>query len=135
MEEDCNPVLQGLQSKSTMMNSKTHPTTPRSFDERAMRWALGTKGLDLYRWFWYHTEFWIPKDERRPYTYLMRDFYHGSPLLTLLIFCTLSYCFGRWWVPLAIATLLKGLGLLLGGILLGHLFWGTPWKQGEKDDL
>jgi len=42
----------------------------------------------------------------RPWTYIIRDFYHRRPIL---------------W--LALATTL--------GILLGHLFWGTPWVPGQ----
>ncbi|GAJ06466.1 unnamed protein product, partial [marine sediment metagenome] len=39
---------------------------------------------------------------RRPWTYIIRDSYHSKPLL---------------WLALATGI----------GILLGHLFWGTPW--------
>ena len=42
----------------------------------------------------------------RPWTYITRDSYHGKPLL---------------WLALATAL----------GILLGHIFWGTPWVPGQ----
>jgi hypothetical protein len=45
----------------------------------------------------------------RPWSYIIRDSYHQRPLL---------------WLALA-----TGLG-----ILLGHIFWGTPWIPGELGD-
>ncbi len=42
----------------------------------------------------------------RPWTYIIRDSYHHRPLL---------------WLALS-----SGIG-----ILLGHLFWGTPWLPGQ----
>ena len=42
----------------------------------------------------------------RPWTYIIRDSYHQRPLL---------------WIGLSSAI----------GILLGHLFWGTPWIPGH----
>ncbi|MBE9512488.1 MAG: hypothetical protein IMY77_00270 [Chloroflexi bacterium] len=43
---------------------------------------------------------------RRPWTYIIRDSYHRKPLL---------------WLGLATGI----------GILLGHIFWGTPWVPGQ----
>lgn len=42
----------------------------------------------------------------RPWTYIIRDSYHNKPL---------------FWLALS-----SGIG-----ILLGHLFWGTPWLPGQ----
>ncbi|MCD6453566.1 MAG: hypothetical protein J7K77_04705 [Dehalococcoidales bacterium] len=42
----------------------------------------------------------------RPWTYIIRDCYHRQPLI---------------WIMLSVAL----------GILLGHLFWGTPWVPGQ----
>jgi hypothetical protein len=56
----------------------------------------------IYRWIW-------SRIGGRPWTYIMRDFYHDHPLIVL--FCTLGI-----------------------GTLLGHLFWGTPWEKGQKGD-
>ena len=43
---------------------------------------------------------------KRPWTYIIRDSYHRWPLL---------------WLTLATGI----------GILLGHIFWGTPWVPGQ----
>jgi hypothetical protein len=42
----------------------------------------------------------------RPWTYIIRDSYHQRPLL---------------WLALTTGI----------GVLLGHLFWGTPWIPGQ----
>lgn len=86
----------------------------------------------LYAWLWFTTEFWLAPSERRPYTYIMRDFYHGNPLLTILIISSLSYCAGRWWLPVTVVIFGIGLALLFTGIVLGHLFW-TKYTPGEQE--
>ncbi len=48
-----------------------------------------------YRWLYTHIG-------GRPWTYIIRDSYHGNPIMWLTV-------------------------TALIGALLGHLFWGTPW--------
>jgi len=83
--------------------------------------------MSLYGWFWYHTEFWIKdRTARRPYTFILRDFYHASPIAwTFLMFLAgyLAYSHLHW----------KDLLLVSTGLLLGHLFWGNSWKEGEQE--
>ena len=55
--------------------------------------------MNLYRWLW-------SRIGGRPWTYIIRDFYHHHPVI--VGFLTLGI-----------------------GILIGHLFWGTPYKEGE----
>jgi len=31
-------------------------------------------------------------------------------------------------------TVMKILAIFAVGILFGHLFWGTPWRRGERED-
>jgi len=56
--------------------------------------------VNIYKWLW-------TRIGGRPWTYIMRDFYHAHPLI--VFFCTLGI-----------------------GTILGHLFWGTKWKKGEE---
>ncbi len=61
----------------------------------------------------------------RPWTYIIRDFCHENPLLLILTGLTAVLWLLRihheiFWVLL--------------GVLLGHLFWGTQWRKGQKDD-
>ncbi len=93
-----------------------------------MKSALGR----AYCWFWYTTEFWLAPADRRPYTFILRIFYHRNPLLTILIISTLSYCFGRWWLPVTVGVFLFALLILLIGIVLGHLYW-TKYTPGEQE--
>ncbi len=88
----------------------------------------------IYWFLWFHTQMWIrDKSKRRPYTFILRDFYHENPLLTILSIRSISYAAGRWWVPLSTKDFGLGLISLLAGIVLGHLFWGRPWKEGEQE--
>jgi hypothetical protein len=88
---------------------------------------------EFYLWFWYHTEFWLTKINRRPYTFIMRDwiFRHTNVAFILVLswfalLIGLAHIIEIWTVVLAILT----------AFLLGHLVWGSAWieHQQEKPD-
>ena len=82
----------------------------------------------LYTLLWYHVEFWLPPKERRPFTFIIRDFYHDHPILWTFLCCWLVYLFNHF-----IDTDLFSWLLVSIGILMGHLFWGRPWVVGEQE--
>lgn len=84
--------------------------------------------MKLYAWLWYHVEFWLKPEARRPFTFILRDFYHNSPLITIFMTLTAGYIIGR---NISISFLVW-LGLLFG-FVLGHLFWGQPYKPDEQE--
>jgi hypothetical protein len=75
---------------------------------------------------WYE-ELW-EKIGGRPWTYIMRDGYHNAPLPSILIVLAIGALIGHYTGFLAF---LKILGILLIGILMGHLFWGTRYIPNE----
>ena len=79
--------------------------------------------MNMYRWFWSHTEFWLAPGERRPYTFIIRDFYHQSPLLS----AAAVFLVGK---ALAIVSW-HDVFVFLAGMLFAHLFWGTPYVPNE----
>lgn len=75
----------------------------------------------LYDWIISHTT-------RRQWTHILRDQYHDAPLEFLVVWSLLvsllaNLVTAQWelavWASIAI------------GALLGHLFWGTPWRRGQ----
>lgn len=83
--------------------------------------------MKLYAWLWYHTEFWLKPSERRPYTFIIRDFYHKHPIFIGWLCVLAGFTFGKWLItPDAFV-------LVSMGILLGHLFWGKPYIEGEQE--
>lgn len=87
----------------------------------------------LYAWVWYHSEVWLSPEGRRPFTFILRDIYHQTPLLTVILISALAYCIGRWWLPVSLPIFLLTFLSVLIGSLLGHLFWGQVWKPGEQE--
>ena len=87
----------------------------------------------FYKWLWFNTEFWLKPEVRRPYTFIMRDLYHGNPLLTITGLAVLFYCLGRWWWQVSLAIFLVGVISFLLGILFGHLFWGRKYVPGQQE--
>ena len=66
---------------------------------------------------------------KRPWTYMLRDTYHTAPLewlaaWSLLVSVVANLVTAQWelvvWASLGV------------GALLGHLFWGTKWRRGQK---
>ena len=45
----------------------------------------------------------------RPWTYIIRDSYHRRPVIWIMVMTAI-------------------------GILLGHIFWGSPWIPGQQGD-
>jgi hypothetical protein len=88
----------------------------------------------LYAWLWWHTEFWLDGEARRPFTYIMRDVYHSFPLLVIIALGGLFYALGRWWFPVGVIVFSLGFIALLVGTLLGHLFWAGKWVPGQQEE-
>jgi len=90
--------------------------------------------MSLYKWFWFNTQFWIKKPEdRRPYTYMFRDWYHKAPLPTIVGLAITFYMIGRYTIQLLLSMLLGIILALIAGIILGHLWWGKKYKPGEQE--
>ena len=92
------------------------------------------RALNLYGILWFWSEFWLEPSARRPYTFILRDLYHSSPLLVIILIGALSYSFGRWWLPVSIKMFLAVFLSVLIGVLLGHLFWAGPWIPGQQEE-
>jgi Ca2+-dependent lipid-binding protein len=82
----------------------------------------------LYCKIWYACEFWLEPEERRPFTYIIRDFYHAHPIFILWLVAFISFAFGEYFMSFD-AFVLVSLG-----ILLGHLFWGSKYEQGQQEN-
>lgn len=95
---------------------------------------LTRPAFNLYGFIWFFSEFWLAPKDRRPFTYILRDIYHQAPLFTLLFVMVLSYCFGRWWLPVTLVVFGIALGALLTGCLAGHLLWGGKYIEGEQEE-
>lgn len=86
--------------------------------------------FSLYAWFWFHTEFWLKPFDRRPYTYIFRDWIY--PHMSLFLIFSLFWFSGMF--VLQIWHSLIALSLTLPTSLLwAHLVWGSSWKKGEQE--
>lgn len=90
-------------------------------------------GFNFYGIIWYYSEFFLAPEDRRPFTYILRDFWHKSPVLCTLILASLFYSLGRWWIPVSPIIFITVLVALLAGILIGHLGWGTEYVPGQQE--
>ncbi len=87
-------------------------------------------GFQLYAWFWFHTEVWLKPEDRRPYTFIMRDWIYPHMKWFLAIlgvwytgnFIWLNY---NTWAPAILLT--------LSSWLCAHLVWGSGWIPGEQE--
>lgn len=82
-----------------------------------------------YSWFWYRVEaLWIKDPKaRRPFTFIIRDFYHAHPIMWTWTAIFVGYWLGRWFMSF------DSFVLISLGMLMGHLFWGAKWSPGEQE--
>ena len=66
----------------------------------------------------------------RPWTYILRDSWGNYEIFWVLGLLIIGLVIGRfvdfWWA-------LSGLGIMTGGFILGHIFWGTAHIPGQKE--
>jgi hypothetical protein len=77
--------------------------------------------LDLYRKLW-------SRVGGRPWTYIIRDFWHKYEGLCIVALVAVGVFLGRWYSD----QLLMLLAAFTCGYITGHLFWGTEYKPGQK---
>lgn len=84
----------------------------------------------FYLWFWFHTEFWLTKIDRRPYTFIMRDWIYthlNFALVLIAVFYAGMVTLSCWHGTAATIT------VALGSLLLAHLVWGSTWIEGQQE--
>ena len=84
----------------------------------------------LYEWFWVYTEFWLTPVDRRPYTFIMKDwiFTHVKAFIGIAVVwfagvITLSYWHGT------AATVIG----VISAAILAHLVWGAAWIEDQQE--
>ena len=84
----------------------------------------------FYQWFWFHTEFWLTRVDRRPYTFIMRDWiYTHSGFAAAMVF---SWFTGVMALSIWYGTLSTGLSIF-SGLLTAHLVWGSQWIEHQQE--
>ena len=66
----------------------------------------------------------------RPWTYIIRDFWHKYEGLCIVALVAIGVFLGRWHSN----ELLMLLVAFAVGYIAGHLFWGTEYKPGQRGD-
>lgn len=89
---------------------------------------------NLYAKFWFATQFWLNPYERRPFTYMFRDWYHTAPLPTITGLAITFYMVGRYTTQIPISVLLGVVLALSVGIILGHIYWGRKHIPNQQED-
>jgi hypothetical protein len=114
------------------MNRRTEPSLIIYLDsiKKNHKNRLVRLNFSLYAWFWFHTEFWLKPPERRPYTFIFRDW----------IFTHLKWyaiVTGIWYSGLLIwlhwSPYASGVLIGLSSWLNAHLVWGGSWRKGEQE--
>lgn len=85
----------------------------------------------FYERFWFATEFWLTPVNRRPLTFIFRDwiFTHVPATIILAIL---------WYLGLGLLAFFgHGLGAMILGCLssfvLAHLVWGSTWILHQQE--
>ena len=89
--------------------------------------------MGLYERFWFATQVWLKPKDRRPFTYLLRDWYHTSPLPTIVGLAITFYMIGRYTTQISLSAIMGVVLALVAGIILGHLFWGRKHITNQQE--
>jgi hypothetical protein len=85
---------------------------------------------EWYQKFWFATEFWLTPLNRRPYTFIMRDwiFTHVMQAGLMIAAFYIGMIVLSFWHGTT-STITMG----LGSFLLAHLVWGSKWIEGQQE--
>lgn len=84
----------------------------------------------FYQWFWFHTEFWLTPVDRRPYTFIMRDWIYTHVGWFVLMLGIWFAAFFTWNLYHPVPASIIG---SLSVFLLAHLVWGSKWIEGQQE--
>jgi len=85
---------------------------------------------EWYQKFWFATEFYLTPVNRRPYTFIMRDWIFTHPVLaSVLIFL--------FYAGMIVLSIWHGTASTIttsvGSFLLAHLVWGSKYIEQEQE--
>ena len=83
-----------------------------------------------YQRFWFATEFWLTPVDRRPYTFIWRDYiYAHVPQAVCLI--------ALFYAGMIVLSIWHGtastITIAIGSFVLAHLVWGSAWIESEQE--
>ena len=101
----------------------------------SLEWVRGKeiKEMSLYAKFWFRVQFWLSPYERRPFTFMFRDWYHQAPLPTITGLAITFYMTGRYTTQISTVVLLSIVLALSVGIILGYTYWGKTHFRGQQE--
>ena len=85
----------------------------------------------FYLWLWFHTEFWLTPVDRRPFTFIMRDwiFTHIPLAISLIVLFYIGMIVLSIWHGTA-----STITIAVGSFILAHLVFGTKWIEGQQEE-
>ena len=84
----------------------------------------------FYSRFWFATEFWLTPVNRRPYTFIFRDFMFRHVTITAI----LIFLFYAGMITLSVwHGTMSTIIMAFGSFLLAHLVWGTSWIEHQQE--
>jgi len=84
----------------------------------------------FYQWFWFNTEFWLTPVDRRPYTFIMRDWIY-THIGWFIVMASVWFAGVFTWV-LFQPVPASFIGFF-SAFLLAHLVWGSKWIEGQQE--
>ena len=88
----------------------------------------------LYKLIWFYSEWFLPPEKRRPFTFIIRDIYYKSPLLVVVFGAIGFYLLGRYTTQISASSLLSHIVVGLICIVIGHVLWGKKYIPDQQED-
>ena len=85
---------------------------------------------EWYQWLWFRVEFNLTPIDRRPFTFIMRDyiFTHCWQSWVMVLMWYVSMFVLMIWHPFIAGGL-----LVASSLVLSHVVWGSSWIEKEQE--
>jgi|GEM_PF-5121327 hypothetical protein len=91
---------------------------------------IGNWFADFYQRFWFATEFWLTPVDRRPYTFIFKDWIGNNRVLAVLLIAA-------WFIGMIILSVWHGtlstILTIFSALLTAHLVFGAKWIEGQQE--
>jgi len=86
---------------------------------------------EFYQWLWFHSEFMLTPVDRRPFTFIARDWIFLYPIQAMPL---ITIWYASMFILLFQYPLFAGISLAVSSFVLGHIVFGSKWIEGQQEN-
>jgi hypothetical protein len=92
--------------------------------------SIGNWFARFYEWLWFRVEFWLTPSDRRPLTFIFRDWIGNNKVLAAILMTL-------WFIGMIVLSIWHGtlstVLTIFSALLTAHLVWGEKWIEHQQE--